>query len=222
MDDVESLIAEWWQELLGIERVDLDDDFFHLGGHSLIVVRLFSQIKKTYGISFGLSTLFEARTVRKLSALVRTARTAPHSAPKSGPALVSIQPKGTRPPLYVVSGLGGNVIKFQSMAFYLGEDQPVYGLIPRGLDGHEPYHTRVEDMAAYYVDAIRNVQPKGPYHLVGYSFGGAVAFEVAQQITAAGGEVGLLGLFDTIEWSYMVRVKQSLSPRDRRASSNHS
>jgi len=216
-DKVESVLAEWWQELLGIEQVGLDDDFFELGGQSLIVVRLFSKIKKTYGINFGLSTLFEAHTVRKLAQLIREASTKTAHEPSSGRALVAIQARGTRPPLYVISGIGGNVIQYRSMAFYLGEDQPVYGLLPRGLDGGEPYHTRVEDMAAYYVEAIREMQPEGPYRLAGYSFGGAVAFEVAQQLVAQGGHVSFLGLFDTIELGYRERVKKSLSFHERLA-----
>jgi acyl transferase domain-containing protein/thioesterase domain-containing protein len=214
---VESILAEWWRELLGVEQVGLDDDFFELGGQSLIVVRLFSKIKKTYGINFGLSTLFEAHTVRKLAQLIREASTETPREPSSGGALVAIQVRGTRPPLYAISGIGGNVIQYRSMAFYLGEDQPVYGLLPRGLDGREPYHTRVEDMAAYYVEAIREVQPEGPYRLVGYSFGGAVAFEVAQQLVAQGGHVSFLGLFDTIELGYRERVKKSLRFHERLA-----
>ena len=214
-DDLESTLALWWQELLGHDRVGLDDDFFDLGGQSLIVVRLFSKIKKTYGVNFGLSTLFEARTVRTLAQLIREASTKPNSEQSAGRALVAIQPGGTNLPLYVISGLGGNVIKFHSMAFYLGEDQPIFGLLPRGLDGGDSYHTRVEDMAADYVKAIREVQPEGPYRLVGYSFGGAVAFEVAQQIVAQGGVVGLLGMFDTIEWQYLERVERSLGFRER-------
>lgn len=214
-DNVESVLAEWWQELLGIEQVGLDDDFFELGGQSLIVVRLFSKIKKTYGINFGLSTLFKAHTVRKLAQLVRKASTKTSYEPSSGGALVAVQARGTRPPLYVISGIGGNVIQYRSMASYLGEDQPVYGLLPRGLDGRDPYHTRVEDMAAYYVEAIREFQPEGPYQLAGYSFGGAVAFEVAQQLVAQDGHVSFVGLFDTIELGYRERVKKSLRFHER-------
>jgi acyl transferase domain-containing protein/thioesterase domain-containing protein len=217
-DSVEAVLGTWWQELLGVERVGLDDDFFELGGQSLIVVRLFSKIKKTYGVNFGLSTLFEARTIRTLAQLIReAASTKTQGGPSPGRALVTIQPKGTRLPLYVISGLGGNVIKFHQLAHLLGEDQPVYGLLPRGLDGDEPYHTRVEEMAAYYVEAILKVQVQGPYRLVGYSFGGAVAFEVAHQIVAQGGAVSLLGLFDTIEWQYMEQVGRSLGIRERLA-----
>ena len=189
-EDVEATLAGWWQELLGVEQVGLDDDFFELGGHSLIVVRLFSEIKKTYGAAFPLSTLFEVRMIRQLAQLVRDTAHEPERAAKTSPTLVPIQPKGSRPPLYVISGLGGNVIKFHTMAYHLGEDQPVYGLLPRGLDGREPYHTHVEDMAAHYVQAIVQAQPQGPYHLVGYSFGGAVALEVAQQLIAQGATSG--------------------------------
>ncbi len=214
-EDVESVLAEWWKELLGLSEVGLEDDFFDLGGQSLIVARLFSKIKKTYGVALGLSVLFEARTIRQLATLIRQSKMPTYLKPASWSPIVPIQPKGSRPPLYVISGLGGNVIKFSSMAFYLGEDQPVYGLLPRGLDGKEPYFTRVEDLASYYVKSIRSMQPEGPYRLVGYSFGGAVAFEVAQQIVAQGGEIGLLGMFDTIEWQYMEQMEQALHSRDR-------
>jgi len=216
-ENVEAVLAEWWQELLGVEQVRLDDDFFDLGGQSLVVVRLFSKIKKTYGVAFGLSTLFEARTVRTLGGLIREARAKRQPERPQSRASVAIQPNGTRLPLFVISGLGGNVIKYHSLARHLGDDQPVYGLLPRGLDGDEPYHTRVEDMAAYYVSAIRSVQPSGPYRLAGYSFGGAVAFETAQQLVAAGDTVSLLGLFDTIEFQYWEHVKRSYGLSERLA-----
>ena len=115
----------------------------------------FSKIKKNYGLDFPLDTLFELRTVRKLAARIREGAKKDLSPARTSTPVVAIQPKGTKPPLFVISGLGGNVIKFHSLAFYLGEDQPIYGLLPRGLDGKEPFHTRVEDMASYYVSAIR-------------------------------------------------------------------
>jgi acyl transferase domain-containing protein/thioesterase domain-containing protein/acyl carrier protein len=214
-DDVESVLRGWWMELLGLEHVGLDDDFFELGGQSLVGVRLFTKIKKSFGVTLGLSTLFEARTIRQLASLVRDSRQREETVPKPWSPIVGIQTKGSRPPLYVISGLGGNVIKFHSLAYYLGEDQPVYGLLPRGLDGHEPFYTRVEEMAAYYVEAIAGRQPEGPYRLVGYSFGGALAFEVAQQLRARGGNVTFVGLFDTIEWEYMERVANALKFHER-------
>jgi thioesterase domain-containing protein len=101
------------------------------------------------------------------------------------------------------------------LAFHLSQDQPVYGLLPRGLDGKGSYRTRIEDIAADYVEAIQAIQPEGPYHFVGYSFGGIVAFEVAHQILMRGGRVGLLGLFDTIEWQYTEKIDASLRPGQR-------
>jgi thioesterase domain-containing protein len=132
-------------------------------------------------------------------------------------ASVAIQPNGTRLPLFLISEVGGNVIKYHALSQHLGDDQPVLGLLPRGLDGDEPYDTRVEDMAAYYVEAIRNVQPHGPHRLAGYSFGGIVAFETAQQLIARGETVSLLGLFDTIEFQYWEHVKRSYGLARRQA-----
>ena len=213
-DNVDAVLQSWWRTLLNIEQVDLDDDFFDLGGHSLIGVALFSKIKSTYGLDLGLSTLFEARTVRLLAHLIKESKQS-HLKPAPWSPVVPIHPKGGRPPLYVISGLGGNVIKFHGLAFHLGQDQPVYGLLPRGLDGKGSFRMRIEDIAADYVEAIQATQPEGPYHLVGYSFGGIVAFEVANQILMRGGRVGLLGLFDTIEWQYGEKIEASLRPGQR-------
>ena len=212
---VENVLAEWWQELLGVETVGLDDDFFDLGGHSLIAVRLFSKIKKTYQQDFGLSTLFEARTIRQLAGLIRKARTPSLQEAAPSSAVVAIRRQGSRVPLFVVSGVFGHVITFNGITRYLGEDQPVFALKPRGLDGREPFLTRVEDMAAYYIRGVREIQPHGPYCLAGYSFGGFVVFEMAQQLHAAGETVSLLSLLDTIEWQYLERYRSSSDLRRR-------
>jgi len=213
--DVESVVASWWRDLLSLDSVGLDDDFFELGGHSLIAVQLFSMVKKTYGLDLVLSTVFEVRTVRQLAQLIRDSRklAAPQHKPWS--PLVPIQPNGSRAPLFVISGMGGNVIKFNTLAFHLGADQPMYGLLPRGLDGNAAFHSRIEDVAADYVQAILERQPDGPYHLVGYSFGGIVAFETAQQLLAKGKDVELLAFFDTLEWHYGEKVDKSLRLSER-------
>jgi len=199
---VESVLAAWWQELLGAEEVGWDDDFFDLGGHSLIAVRLFSKIKKAFRLDLGLSTLFEARTVRQLAARIRQAGTDGARGEVIPNPIVPIREQGSRLPLFLISGLGGEVIGFDALARCLGDDQPVFALQPQGLDGRSPYLTRVEDMASYYLREIRSVQPHGPYCLAGYSFGGYVIFEMAQQLHAAGETVGMLGFLDTIEWRY--------------------
>ena len=206
--EIEAVLMGWWQELLGVESVGLDDDFFDLGGHSLTAVRLFSKIKKTYEKDFALSTLFEARTVRQLANLIREARSSGTVEVTSTSAVVPIRREGDRPPLFVVSGVGGQVIAFNAAARYMGEDQPVFALQPQGLDGRSAFLTRVEDMAAYYVRAIREVRLHGPYNLAGYSFGGFVVFEMAQQLVAAGETVSMLALLDTIEWQYLERYQR--------------
>ncbi|MGA3093637.1 MAG: polyketide synthase dehydratase domain-containing protein, partial [Terriglobales bacterium] len=214
--DIENTLAGWWEDLLGVATVGLDDDFFDLGGHSLIAVRMFSKIKKTYQRELGLSTLFEGRTIRQLANLIRTP--GPSSVSEAVPsAVVAVQRQGSRPPLFVVSGVGGHVIAFDGVARYLGEDQPVFALQPQGMDSREPFLTRVEDMASYYVRGVREVQPHGPYRLAGYSFGGFVVFEMAQQLLAAGETVSLLGLLDTIEWQYLERYRNSANVRQRLA-----
>ena len=217
-DDVEGTLRDWWQDLLDLEAVGLNEDFLELGGNSLIGLQLFSKIKNRYGVSLKLTTLSEARTVAQLAQIIRCSlnlRGQARPRPRPWSPLVPVQPKGSRLPLFVISGLGGNVIKFHTLGFHLGAEQPIYGLLPRGLDGNDSYHTCIEDMASDYVTAIRNKQPEGLYHVAGYSFGGIVAFEVAQQITAQGGKVGLLALFDTMEWHYSDRVDQSLRPAER-------
>jgi thioesterase domain-containing protein/acyl carrier protein len=212
---LEEKLCCWWQEFLDLDHVDIDDDFFDLGGHSLTGVQLLSEIKKTYELDLGLSVLFEARTVRQLAEYIRKSSDGASDVFMPWSPLVPIQPKGEHAPLFVVSGLGGNVIKFHSLAFHLGQNQPMLGLLPRGLDGNDTFHSRIEEMAADYVAAIRGAQPQGPYHIVGYSFGGIVAFEVAQQILAMHSSVALLGLFDTMEWHYLLNSRSRLAPSAR-------
>ena len=213
--DIQGTLTKWWEELLEFEPINPDDDFFDVGGHSLIAAQLIAKINKTYALELGLSIMFEARTIRQLSELIINTTNANQKEPRPWSPVVPIQPKGKQLPLYVISGVGGNVIKFHSLAFYLGEEQPVFGLLPRGLDGREPFISRLEDLATYYVEAIRSVQARGPYRLAGYSFGGIVAFEVARQIVEQGESVDLLVLFDTIEWHYGTKVLNSLPVRER-------
>ena len=213
--DIQGTLTKWWEELFESGPIGPDDDFFDLGGDSLIAARFIGMINKTYGLELGLSIMFEARTTRQLAEVILSTGDAKQTEPKPWSPVVPIQPKGKELPLYVISGVGGNVIKFHSLAFYLGEEQPVFGLLPRGLDGREPFISRLEDLANYYVEAIRTVQPTGPYRVAGYSFGGIVAFEVARQLVEHGESVDLLVLFDTIEWNYGTKVLSALPVRER-------
>jgi len=202
-----------WTELLGVGGLGVLDDFFELGGQSLVAARMFVRIRKKFGVSLPLSALFAAPTIRALAVQIDPTgewgedeeRAELHSGvnDREEPvlrddysAIVPIQPKGSRPPFFCMPGMGGNPLGQRFLSERLGNDQPFYGLQARGVDGVQEPHTRVEEMAAEYIEAMRQVQPEGPYYFGGFSGGGVVAYEIAQQLTAAGQEVGLLALLD--------------------------
>jgi thioesterase domain-containing protein/acyl carrier protein len=208
---IERQIAAMWQELLGVQRVGRNDDFFDLGGQSLVAVRLFTRIRSSFHVDLPLSTLFEAPTVAQCAAVVRervggdepvAADAAPPLAAAGQPhrfsPLVIIQRGGSRLPFFCVHGAGGNTLNFRDLAVQMGRDQPFYGLQAHGVDGVERPLGSVEEMAASYLAEVRTVQAGGPYLLGGYSGGGLVAYEMAQQLTAAGESVALVLLLDTL------------------------
>ncbi len=191
---LEVQIAAIWQQVLNLERISVADNFFELGGTSLVAVRLFNQLNKVVGRDLPLAMLFESPTVESLAASIEAAGW--ESAWRS---LVTIQPLGARPPLFLVPGVGGNVLCFAQLAKSLGGDQPMYGLQSRGLDGTAEPLREIEAMARLYIEEVRAVQPRGPYYLGGACAGGAVAFEMAQQLIQDGEEVAALLLIET--WS---------------------
>jgi phthiocerol/phenolphthiocerol synthesis type-I polyketide synthase E len=185
-----------WQQLLGVGSVGIDQNYFDLGGDSVLAVHLFAEIEKVFKVKLPLATLFEAPTIQELAGILRS------EAPSTGwSPLVTIQNSGSRPPFFCVHGAGGNVLIYRELSENLGSDQPFYGLQSQGLDGSCPPLTRIEDMAALYVKAIRRQQPHGPYLLGGYCGGGLIAFEIAQQLGSDGEEVALLALLDTMNFS---------------------
>jgi amino acid adenylation domain-containing protein len=190
-DELEQQLAHLWEEVLCVQPVGVKDNFFDLGGHSLLAVRLFALIENRLGKKLPLTAVFQGATVEHLAEVFRQ-----QAIPGPQSSLVAIQPGGRKRPLFVVHPAGGQVFPYVHLARSLGHDQPCYGLQARGLeDGQDP-HTRIEDMAAYYIEALQTVQPTGPYHLGGWSMGGVVAFEMAQQLCAHGQQVALLALFD--------------------------
>ncbi len=219
-NEVESRIAGYWSELLGVANVAPDDDFFDLGGFSLVAVRLFAKIRKQYAVDLPLATLFQTPTLRQLSALVAEMAGIAPSEPSEPSTQADVKPpmarivplnprvwsplvpicRGmpNRPPLFCVHGGGGNVLNFSDISRKLGRDQPFYGLQAQGVDGALPPLQTVEEMASTYIAAIRTVDATGPYCLAGYSGGGVVAFEMAQQLVRAGCPVSLLVMFDTL------------------------
>ncbi len=216
-EGLETMFAQIWRELLRAERVHRDDNFFDLGGDSLLGVLLFRRIHAITGVNLPLTTLLTSPTLASQARVFRAAgATAPKAptnvqtdnapddelpaaapSPNQWSPLVPIQPEGSRTPLICVHAMGGNVLNYLQLARGLGKDQPVWGLQAQGLDGITRPLRTIKEMASLYRDEIRRQFPQGPYFLCGGSMGGMIAFEVAQQLVADGGEVGLLGLFDT-------------------------
>jgi aspartate racemase len=190
-DETERVLCRVWSEVLGIDRVGLDDDFFASGGHSLLAAKLFARLDQAFGRSLPLGVLFNAPTVRSLAERYRSA-----PEPKARSAIVPIRAGGTLPPIFGVPGVFGNVLCFADLSRELGLDQPFYGLQSIGLDGMEAPLDSIEEMATLYVKDIRSVQPQGPYAVVGACFGATVAYEMARRLLAAGEEIGFLGLLD--------------------------
>jgi acyl carrier protein len=181
-----------WEQVLGVSGIGVRENFFELGGHSLLALRIFGEIERSLGRRLPMVTLFQAPTIEQLAdILTQEAWSAPWN------SLIAIQTGGCLPPFFAVPGLGGNVLGFLEFAKLLGPDQPFYGLQSRGLDGIEKPFTRIEDMAAHYINEIRQVQPEGPYYLGGTCIGGVVAYEMAQQLQEQGHEVSLLTLIET-------------------------
>ncbi len=191
-DTIELQVTQIWEEILGVHPIGVKDNFFELGGHSLLALRLMARIQQQLDRKVSLVDLFQQPTVEHLASLVRRSLgngTTPSS-------LVPIQPQGTKRPLFLVHPSGGSVHWYLELAHYLEPDQPLFGFQARGVDGDGDLHTRIEDMASYYVEALRAHQPAGPYLLGSWSMGVSVVYEMAQQLDAQGEQVALLAILD--------------------------
>ncbi|WP_323765901.1 type I polyketide synthase [Marinovum sp.] len=219
--DIERTLAGFWQELLGVGQIGAEDNFFDLGGHSLIAVRLFAMIKKTYRAEFPISVLFEAPTIRACAALI-AARVGPQAAEEGPQGTEEDQRRFThvvpmhegegsdRTPFFLVAGMFGNVLNLRHLANLIGSDRPFYGLQARGLYGDDQPHRDIREAARDYIAELRQVQPQGPYLLGGFSGGGITAYEMAHQLEAVGEEVALVVMLDT-----PLPVRRSLTLKDR-------
>lgn len=210
---IESTLAGFWAGLLGVKKVGVNDNFFDLGGHSLIAVRLFRMIKAEYAVEFPISVLFEAPTIAKCAALLEQAGAAAPSAEARTPALATPAlpatrythlvpmsagpPAGAGQPFFICAGMFGNILNLRHLALHIGQDRPVYGLQAKGLFGGESPHESFEEMAQDYLVELRSMQPAGPYTIGGFSGGGMVAYEMVRQLEQDGETVSLLVLLDT-------------------------
>ncbi|HXF10665.1 MAG TPA: amino acid adenylation domain-containing protein, partial [Desulfuromonadaceae bacterium] len=192
-DEVETKLAKIWEEVLGVPRIGVDDHFFELGGHSLMAVRLVSRIEKTLGKKIPVTAVFQSPSVAQLAEVLRGGKSAAGTT-----SVVEIQPKGTKPPLFFVHGVGGGMFwGYTNLAKHLGPDQPVYAFNSRGTLGQPEFPT-IREMAAHYVSDLRKFKPHGPYYIGGYCFGGVVALEMARQLHAQGETVPFVTLVNSI------------------------
>ncbi|HKV13044.1 MAG TPA: thioesterase domain-containing protein, partial [Thermoanaerobaculia bacterium] len=184
-DGMERRLAAIWEEILETSPVSVTDDFFDLGGHSLLAVRLAARIEHELGRALPLAVLFQHSTIEELAGLLRD----PGEVAAS--ALVPLKTGGALPPLFLVHPAGGQILCYTGLVPHLGDDRPIYALqdvvAEQSLSG----------LAVAYLREVQSVQPAGPYHLAGWSFGGRVAFEMARQLREAGQEVAFLGMIDT-------------------------
>jgi amino acid adenylation domain-containing protein len=186
-DEVELRLARIWEDLLKVGPVGRRESFFALGGHSLLALRVVGAIESDFGRKLPLSALMQASTIERLAGLVRQEASASRS------LMLPIHP-GCGTPLFLVHPVGGNVFCYLPLASHL-RDTPLYG-IQAPDPGALPEPRTIEAMATLYIEALREVQPEGPYRLAGWSLGGVVAYEMARQLEARGSEVALLAMID--------------------------
>jgi amino acid adenylation domain-containing protein len=201
LDGVEARLAALWQETLNVSQIGPTENFFELGGHSLAAIRLFSVIEREFGTALSLGAMLKAPTIRQMARLIST------DGRSAAPTPIWLQRQGDLPPLFCAPVGGGSAFYYRALGANIGDDQPAFTLEPRGMTGR-PAHTTLEEMAAYNIEALRTIQPVGPYYLCGLSFGGMVAFEMARQLEAAGERIGLLLMFDAWAPGYPQYISQ--------------
>jgi acetoacetyl-CoA synthetase len=193
-----------WKRVLQLPSIGVEDNFFDLGGDSSLALELFNEVAKTCGRELPPVTIYHAPTIAALADLLDQA-TAPQL-----PALVLLRPGTETPPVFITHGLGGSVMDFYQVVKRIEIPNAIYGMQSKGIDGAEEPFDRIEDMARFYLDAIREVQPRGPHLLIGYSLGGLVTLEMAQQLSKAGEKVALLAMLDSYPNIRYLRVEQQV------------
>jgi amino acid adenylation domain-containing protein len=202
-----------WIEVLSLPNIAPNDNFFNIGGNSLLAVQLFSKIAAKYKISLPLSLLLEAADFQAFVEAVKLKLAGPQQSksasalmPNAFLSLVSLKASGIKNPIFCFHGVGGNVLNYMSLVPAVGENRPLIGLQSRGMDGMHPMANSIEEMARSYIHEIKAVQPQGPYYLAGGSMGGMIALEVAQQLLKMGDKVEKLVMFDTFGPNVNIKV----------------
>lgn len=189
-DPIIARLKPIWQRVLEVEQLDADVSFFDYGGDSLAAAILFSLMEAEFGRAISIDTLVKSPTLRQLAEVYREQSEVADQT-NCWDKLVPLQPHGTQTPVICLAGIDGHFLNFRHMAGLLGDDRPMFGLQPVGIDGIDTPLTAIEEMAAHHVATLKAAMPSGPYNLVGFSFGGIVAYEMAQILRRQGEQVSL-------------------------------
>ena len=200
-NETEKILAAIWQKILNLTVINTRDNFFDIGGHSLLSVQIFNEIHKQLQVNLPLATLLTAPTIKELAAIIDEKKNLTQDLPQTSVnpwrPLVTLQGKGQKTPLFCMHGVGGNVLNYATLVKSLGWQQPLFGLQSYGLDGSSEPTINIADMASCYIGEMKNIQPQGPYKIAGGSLGGKIALEVARQLKKNGDDVAALIMFDT-------------------------
>jgi amino acid adenylation domain-containing protein len=211
--ETERRVGRLWQEALGLDQPpSVSDDFFDLGGHSVLALTLFPKLEREFNVRLSLPLLFENPVLADLAEAVDRAR----SGQRTRDCLVRLWEHGGKSPLFAMPGHGGDVLPFQRMQPWLDPQRPLYGIECLGLDGHTQPRWTIEEIAADCVEQMRRVQPEGPYLVIGYCFGGVVAYEAATQLLRSGQEVAFVGLVDATPFGRGAGGRRAPAPRSSR------
>ena len=193
-----------WERVLQRSPIGVNDNFFDLGGDSLLAVNLFFEIEQAFGREMPPVMIYQAPTIAALAAELEL------PSASRFPPLVLLKPGNNAPPIFIAHGLGGSVIDFYQLVKFIDSPQPVYGMQARGIDGVDEPFDRIEDLAQFYLNAIKEIQPHGPYYLVGYSLGGLVTLEMAQRLTQNGEQIAMLAMLESYPYSKFLSFGQRL------------
>lgn len=195
--ELDNTLATLWSEVLSVEKaaIGTEDNFFELGGNSINAIQLTGKINKYFDLDLPWISIFQNTTISHMARTIEEARSKDGAMQHTG--IVPLQKEGEGAPLYMVAGTGGFVMGFFALVKELNADYPIYGLEPPGMHGETDPLTSMEALAAHYIESIREVQPHGPYRLLGHSFGAFVIFEMCKQLKAVGEEVSELIFLDT-------------------------
>ena len=197
-NELEEKVVQIWQEFFKIKTIGIYDDFFELGGDSLSALQLITKLQKELHLNLSSNILLNSSTIESLCHIIQDNPQASSSTPDLPPCLVRLYQGNLQlQPLFLIHPIGGSVYFYRELAQELASEQSIYGIEAKGLEGGVDPLTTVEEMADYYIKSIRQLQPQGPYYLIGWSMGGLIAYEMTQQLKARKEPVALLTLIDS-------------------------